>query len=230
MKGFFSLFLILGTLSSLAWSMDDYQSIAFDAKNRMPEQMAQYHQDAENAKLASTNITASYRESATATAKQEQEKIAYDIKLQEKPISTKKPMSSILIFVSFSMPQESLQAYLHDAKKIHASVIIRGLIDNSFKKTFQKMAELVKASGGGGVELNPLWFKRFDIQTVPAVVVVPEGSVCFKNDVCNKENDFDVMVGDITLTAALREIRDRGRLTKDIAKSALVVLQGSTYA
>lgn len=141
----------------------------------------------------------------------------------------KKPMPSILVFVSFSMPQNSLEAYLRDAKKIHASVVIRGLIDNSFQKTFQKVATLVKSSGGDGIELNPLWFKRFDIQTVPAVVVVPEGSSCFKSDFCHKESDFDVMTGDIVLSAALKEIRDKGKLTQDIAGSALSILQGEAH-
>lgn len=141
--------------------------------------------------------------------------------------SAQKPMSSILIFVSFSMPEKSLEAYLRDASKINASVVIRGLIDNSFQKTFQRMAVLVKSSGGSGVELNPLWFKRFGIDRVPAVVIVPKGSTCFDNQTCQREKDFDVMTGDITLTAALYEIRDKGRLTKAIAQAAIQKLQGS---
>jgi len=143
---------------------------------------------------------------------------------------TNKPMPAILIFVSFSMPQSSLEAYLRDAKKIHASVVIRGLIDNSFQKTFQRIATLVKSSNGEGVELNPLWFKRFDIAAVPAVVVVPQESVCFKNAICKKEKDYDVMTGDITLSAALRMIRDRGQFTSDISQNALTKLQGDAHA
>ena len=142
----------------------------------------------------------------------------------------KKRMPSILIFVSFSMPEKSLEAYLRDAKKIHASVVIRGLIDNSFQKTFQRIAELVKTSGGDGVELNPLWFKHFGIHTVPAVVIVPDESACFTNEICNNKTDFDVMTGDITLSATLRMIRDRGQSTQSIAQEAINTLQGSTHA
>lgn len=118
-------------------------------------------------------------------------------------------LPSIIIFVSFSMPSQSLEAYIHDANKIHASIVIRGLIDNSMKTTYQRIAELVKSSGGGGIELNPLWFKKFNIQKVPAVVIV------------NEDKNFDVMVGDIPLEAALREIHDRGEFSRDIAGVAL---------
>jgi len=141
-----------------------------------------------------------------------------------------KHMPSILIFVSFSMPEQSLLAILRDAKKIHASVVIRGLIDNSFQKTFQRMAMLVKTSGGDGVELNPVWFRRFSIKTVPAVVVVPEGSTCFENESCNSNKSFDVMTGDITVSAALKMIRDSGESGSEIAGEALTKLQDSSHA
>lgn len=143
--------------------------------------------------------------------------------------STKR-MPSILIFVSFSMPEQSLEAYLRDAKKIHASVVIRGLINNSFQETFQRMALLIKSSGGNGVELNPLWFRRFGIKDVPAVVIVPQGSACYKNETCAKDRDYDVMTGNITLSAALKMIRDKGELTSGIAQAALIKLQASTHA
>ncbi len=70
------------------------------------------------------------------------------------------------------MPHSSLESYLRDAKKVNASVVIRGLIDNSFQKTSLHIANLIKTSGGQGMELNPLLFKKFGIQTVPAVIAI----------------------------------------------------------
>lgn len=137
---------------------------------------------------------------------------------------------AILIFVSFSMPKQSLQSILRDAKKIHASVVIRGLVDNSFQKTYQAIGELVQASGGDGMELNPLWFKRFDIQSVPSVVIVPEGSSCFKQlEACDKNHNYDQMTGNITLFSALKMIRDKGSVTQYIAEEALNKLQDSSH-
>lgn len=88
----------------------------------------------------------------------------------------------------------------------------------------------MKASGGTGVELNPIWFKRFHIDKVPAVVVVPKGSACFKSDSCHQERDYDVMTGDITLSAALKVMRDRGQFTQSIVQEALNQLQDASHA
>lgn len=220
---------LLCFLSSSSNASDDYRAIAIEAKNHTSEQMLAYRQDAENAKNTERNIVQLYQSDAQFAQMQEKETLLKN-QLTTNTDSNTKKMSSILIFVSFSMPTQSLEAYLRDAKKIHASVVIRGLIDNSFQKTYRVIADLVKTSGGDGVELNPIWFKRFGVQVVPAIVVVPEGSPCFKNDTCKKESDFDIMTGDITLSSALKIIRDRGRLTSDIAQAALSKLQGLSDA
>lgn len=149
---------------------------------------------------------------------------AYD----QTPLSVKK-QPDILIFVSFSMPKQSLEAILRDAKKIHATVVIRGLINNSFQSTMLRIAELVKTSGGDGMVLNPIWFKRFAIKQVPSVVVVPEGSICFTQDTCSEDRDYDRITGDIPLSAALKMIRDKGNVTQLIAESALNQLQDTSH-
>jgi len=221
------LFILLFT-QSLANASDSYQSIAEEARNNIPKQTAVYKQDAEKALLAAESLTKNYKSDAIFSYKQAKSILIYNQQDNHK-INDKKKNPSVLIFISFSMPEKSIESYLRDAKKIHASVVIRGLIDNSFQKTFQRMATLVKSSGGDGVELNPIWFKRFNIKTVPAVVVVGENSACFKNNICQKDRDFDVITGDITLDSALRMIRDRG-ITKGIAQSALEKLQEGGYA
>ncbi len=222
------LFVILLFTQSFANASDSYQSIAEKARNNIPQQTAIYRQDAEKALIAAESLTKNYKNDAFIAENQAKSILIYNQQDNNK-INDKKKNPSILIFISFSMPEKSIEAYLRDAKKIHASVVIRGLIDNSFQKTFQRIAMLVKSSGGDGVELNPIWFKRFDIKTVPAVVVVVDGSPCFKNNTCQKDRDFDVMTGDITLASALRIIRDRG-ITKGIVQSALEKLKEGGYA
>lgn len=230
MKHRLLLLIIISFLSSIACATDDYRSIALEAKNNAPHQVAAFKQDADNAILREKNLTHPYQEDARVAETKAKAILNQYAESQGKPSVIKKPISSVLIFVSFSMPTQSIEAYLRDAKKINASVVIRGLIDNSFQKTFQRMASLVKASGGEGVELNPIWFKRFGIQAVPAIVVIPEGSACFTKEICNKDSDFDVMAGDITLATSLRVIRDKETLTKDIAQSAILKLQSLSHA
>ncbi len=142
---------------------------------------------------------------------------------------TSRSAPTVLVFVSFSMPHQSLEAILRDAKKIHATVVIRGLINNSFQSTMLRIAELVKTSGGDGMVLNPLWFKRLAIKQVPSVVVVPEGSICFTKDACSEDRDYDRITGDIPLSAALKMIRDKGNVAQAIATSALNQLQDTSH-
>ena len=136
---------------------------------------------------------------------------------------------SVIVFVSMSMPRQSLITTLHDANKIKASVVMRGLVHNSFKETFQEIAGLVIEAGNGGIELNPQAFKRFHIETVPAVVVISPDHPCLTHEVCDRERDYDVMAGNITLVAALKEIRDRGVAAPQEARHAIDVLQGGAY-
>jgi conjugal transfer pilus assembly protein TrbC len=135
------------------------------------------------------------------------------------------PKHSVMVFVSMSMPRQSLIATLHDANKIQASVVMRGLVNNSFKETFQEVANLVKEAGGGGIELNPLSFKKFHIETVPAVVVISPENPCLTQQKCDRQRDYDVMAGNIPLAAALKEICDRGVAAPEEARHALNVLQ-----
>ncbi len=121
------------------------------------------------------------------------------------------------------MPQKSIEAYLHDAKMLHANVVIRGLINNSFQATFKKMAELIKNSDGTGVELSPIWFDKFAISRVPAIVVLPKNASCLEKEKCNPIEDYDVIYGDMSLFEALRQIRDKGNVAQETASLILGV-------
>jgi type-F conjugative transfer system pilin assembly protein TrbC len=121
--------------------------------------------------------------------------------------------SNIIIFASFSMPPRSVKGWMQEGSKAQTPVIIRGLINNSFKATIEKMAELA-ADNQGGVQLDPTLFQRYQITQVPAVVVT-------NND------DFDVIYGDVKLSYALQKIADQNDSVSPIAKNALEKLRGN---
>ncbi len=73
--------------------------------------------------------------------------------------------SNLYIFVSFSIPKETLKALANEAKKYNGLLVIRGLIDNSFLKTAKFLQEV-----GVGVILDPTLFKQYDIKVVPTFV------------------------------------------------------------
>jgi conjugal transfer pilus assembly protein TrbC len=132
----------------------------------------------------------------------------------------------IMIFVSFSMPDASIKGWMKEAEIIHAPVVIRGLINNSFKETMKKMAELAK-DNHGGVQLDPTLFQRFHIEKVPAVVVSLVQN-CSPNQTCL--DDFDVIYGDVTAEYALTKISNQNDSVSKLAKAALLQLREASNA
>ncbi|HEX4045769.1 MAG TPA: type-F conjugative transfer system pilin assembly protein TrbC [Gammaproteobacteria bacterium] len=128
---------------------------------------------------------------------------------------------TVMIFVSFSMPKESLKGWLQEAEKIQAPVIIRGLVNNSFKATINKMAELT-LNNHGGVQLDPTLFKQFDIQQVPAVVV-RQNNNCVSKLICLE--NYHVIYGDVHLEYALQKIAELSVENDDIANVANIALK-----
>ena len=64
------------------------------------------------------------------------------------------------IFISFSMPKESLRAWIIQANKVEANVYIRGLVENSFLKTADRIRSILREDDKGGLSINPMVFSR----------------------------------------------------------------------
>jgi type-F conjugative transfer system pilin assembly protein TrbC len=108
----------------------------------------------------------------------------------------------LLIFVSFSMPEQSLKLWSQQAEKTGSNLILRGLINNSIQATTQN--KII-----GGFNIDPEMFQKYDIKTVPAVVLV-------------KNNQYDVVYGDTSLESALEHIKHKGSAeSKPMAQSYL---------
>ena len=128
--------------------------------------------------------------------------------------------SPVLIFISFSMPAASLRQWAAQAQKIHAPLIIQGLLNSSFAKTEQAVADLAP-DNRGGVVLETRLFREYRIKQVPAVVVRRLNvQPCPANQSCWQEKNYDVVSGDVGLESALQQIADHG-VTADIAQSLL---------
>lgn len=132
---------------------------------------------------------------------------------------------NIIIFVSFSMPDESLKGWLREANMINAPVIVRGFVNNSFKDTINKIGALTK-DNHGGIQIDPTLFQRFHVDKVPAVVVVKEPN-CITGMSCTF--DYDIVYGDVKLSYALKKIVDEEDDFSIIAKNALTQLGGMKH-
>jgi conjugal transfer pilus assembly protein TrbC len=128
--------------------------------------------------------------------------------------------SNILIFTSFSMPKNSLRGWINEANTIHAPIIMRGLVNHSFRETTRKVMEVLP-NNQGGIQIDPTLFKKFRINQVPAVVVSKAN--CLKTEFCE---DYDVIYGDVTLEYALTKISEQSGVVSDYVKEALIILKG----
>jgi len=77
---------------------------------------------------------------------------------------------TILVFVSFSMPEASLKSLAREAERANAVLIIRGLIEDSFKITMIHLKDYALS-----VEVNPDLFEQYNIQHVPTFVKLKDG-------------------------------------------------------
>ena len=73
--------------------------------------------------------------------------------------------AGILIFVSHSMNDEALKAYFKEAQLNGGTLVMRGLINNSFTETKAKCEELKIA-----YDINPILFDDFKIEVVPVII------------------------------------------------------------
>jgi type-F conjugative transfer system pilin assembly protein TrbC len=123
--------------------------------------------------------------------------------------------TGVMVFVSLSMPDRLLREILISAHQYHIPVIVRGLVHNDMRATLARMFAIIHPKGTttaikGGFEINPLWFRAFDIKAVPAVVAIQGGDNCYGNAPCPSRT-FDVIYGNITLHDALKEIAKHGQ-------------------
>jgi conjugal transfer pilus assembly protein TrbC len=95
-----------------------------------------------------------------------------------------------LIFVSLSMPEASLKALYQEAEQQGAVLVLRGLKDNSFKRSAEALKIL-----GIGVQIDPTLFEKYAIQSVPTFVRT-------------RGSEYDSISGNISLVYALQRFKE----------------------
>ena len=95
-------------------------------------------------------------------------------------------IANTYVFVSFTMNDEAIKAYFVEASKIGATLVMRGLIDDSFIATKAKLDELNIA-----YDINPELFEKYNVRQVPTIIDVQKDSI-------------KQITGHIPLTEALR--------------------------
>lgn len=88
-----------------------------------------------------------------------------------------------IVMVSMSMPEAQIRSLIAEAAHVEALVVVRGLINDDFPGTINKLRELA-GDKAGGVMIDPTLFERFNIQAVPAFVLPKEPLKLCNQDGC----------------------------------------------
>jgi len=129
-------------------------------------------------------------------------------------------LPQLVVFVSASMPVESLRAIAADVGKAGGVAVLRGLIHDSMAETrafYQTV--LTRDQHNAGFLIDPRLFKQFGIDVTPTVVVAatPFRPCDPSGPGCDPTPEFDHVQGDITLRKALELVRDEGTVGKNFA-------------
>lgn len=114
---------------------------------------------------------------------------------------------SQLAFISFSLPKASLERMVADAERYGATLVLRGLVGGSLKKT-ASAAHVLIGSRKVSWLIDPQAFKRFGIVSVPSYVLVRANVLphaCVLHE-CFDDGDFAKVSGDVSASYALDKI------------------------
>lgn len=110
----------------------------------------------------------------------------------------------LLVFVSSSMPKETLKTLMQEAQKVGGVLVLRGLVLDSFKKTATFVQDI-----GKGLWIDPTLFEAYAITIVPTFVVT---QIPFQKE--GYYASYDKISGNITLSYALEQLALKGETQK----------------
>ena len=114
----------------------------------------------------------------------------------------------LFVFVSLAMPRPTLQRLIDQAARTRASVILRGLANDSLRQTVAQVQPLI-GQRQVAVQIDPQAFDRFAISRVPSFVLVRDGTrpeSCAAGS-CAPPEAFLRTAGDVSLDYALEHMQ-----------------------
>jgi conjugal transfer pilus assembly protein TrbC len=128
-------------------------------------------------------------------------------KLDQSP-GKKNGQPDLMIFVSFSMPDKMLIEYSKQAKEAGATLVLRGLVENSITKTQLKAARFNPVIADW--EINPGSFRKFKIDKVPSIVIADATNDETESSGCAVPKSYLRVDGDLSIKQALYTMGWRG--------------------
>jgi conjugal transfer pilus assembly protein TrbC len=111
---------------------------------------------------------------------------------------------SLLVFVSFSMPEPTLGRLIDQAARSGATLVLRGLVDGSLQQTVLRAQRLI-GQRQVGFQIDPQAFDRFSVSATPTFVLLKAGAAptpCAAGT-CFASTQFVSAAGDVSIDYAL---------------------------
>lgn len=132
----------------------------------------------------------------------------------------------LMVFVSFSLPRETLQRIVHQSERSGAVLVLRGLKGHSLTQTGEEIARLV-GERNVTVLIHPPAFQQFQVRQVPSLVLARSGQVAkIDEDGCAPAASFIRIDGDVGQHYALDLIERQAPAWADIARRHAARLAG----
>jgi conjugal transfer pilus assembly protein TrbC len=129
----------------------------------------------------------------------------------------------LIVFVSYSMPKESLLRVVKETSRVGGTVVLRGFINDSLKETVAAITELGETRAN--VVINPNSFKKYRIESVPTLVLTkPVPGERVDETGCAFPDDFIAISGDVSLGYGLEQIAKQSPQFAGTASSFLQLL------
>lgn len=116
----------------------------------------------------------------------------------------------LIVFVSLSMPPESLKPLLHDISRAGGVAVFQGFPGNSVKAFVQGLSKVIDDKAEyRAIGVDPRLFRAFHVTSVPAMVAVStDFDVCDGFDCQTATPPHDRLQGNVTLKYALETFVD----------------------
>ena len=132
----------------------------------------------------------------------------------------------LMVFVSFSMPRESLERIVIQSEKSGAVMVLRGFKGNSMARMGEEIAKLIGKRNVTAL-IHPPAFTQFKVTQVPALVLAkPSQATRIDTDGCATPTSYIKVDGDVTQDYALDLIERQAPTWADAARQFSLRLAG----
>lgn len=136
------------------------------------------------------------------------------------------PSDDLIIFVTLSMPAETLKRLVDQSERTKAVLVLRGLKNGSLAETIKAVNKLIgdrKVSW----QINPPAFSRFEVKVAPTfVLAAPTSAAMATQNGCADPVSYVAVAGDVSLDYALEYIQTNSPAFSSLAKKYLQLFGG----